>query len=392
MERMTFGIVALGLLLPLQPGCSDGPGSLPSLVFAADASTSDAGEASADASSRSTPCPGTQPTTVFTTSDLLDKLTLLDGTLYAEVSPSSTASMLAGGVVRCPTSGCSSPQLVASAPDTAAWGDEAIGTSNVYYSLVGTLALDGDGGSAPNVDGAIDLVALDGSGATAFAPQLAYPTFLATANGQIFWVNDPQAAGDIGTSTVFACPQSSGCAAGDGAGLAGAPWITGIGTSYALFADEANVYVLSDQTVDSASGVANLYSCPLSAPCTAPVLVESNVDTSGSFSFAANGAYLFASEQDKPTVVRIDLAQRATTTILADDQDDPTGLAVDADYVYWGSADGKLVRTRSDGSAGVETVGCGLSSPDHLVLDATFVYFIAGNGSGSAVLRLPKPL
>jgi hypothetical protein len=88
-------------------------------------------------------------------------------------------------------------------------------------------------------------------------------------------------------------------------------------------------------------------------------------------------------------VVRIARAGSAGTN-LSSSENDPWGVASDADHVYWSNAQGNTIRrVRKDGTGTVETLAMQQSSPREIAIDATHVYWTTYVASG-AIRRVAK--
>ncbi len=326
-------------------------------------------------------CPSTTATAVFQqTGASFDKLSVQSGVLYAGLFD-NTASMEVGAV-SCPVGGCSAPTQLAR--NDTSWGDFSVAPSLVYYSLTGTALTLADGGTAPANDGVIHSVKLDGTGDVVASGGLPYPYWLATSGSRLFWVNDPTTFGDNGTSSV----ECIGCS-----GTTSVPWITGLGATYQVFADQSSVYVLAD---DSVSTTGTLYGCSVQNTCSngSPRTVISQLDLSGTGdnSFASDGTNVFAARAGHTDIIRIDPS--GLTSTIATGQQGATGLAYDAaqNELYWGTSTGVIYRVKADGTGEPQSVVCQQSSPRSLAVDGSFVYFVTGASGGDAnVVKVPKP-
>jgi hypothetical protein len=79
-----------------------------------------------------------------------------------------------------------------------------------------------------------------------------------------------------------------------------------------------------------------------------------------------------------------------TAKILADEEDTPRGIAVDATHVYWvNEGDGRVRRVAKDGVATPENVMTGLTKPQAIVLQGNTIYVSTAQDGGS-ILTMPK--
>jgi hypothetical protein len=289
------------------------------------------------------------------------------------------------GVLGFSTSGGSTPPTpvaVVPAGSPLSWGSFGVGGALVYYSLTGNPTGGADGGLVPGI---IHTVHLDGTNDSPFGIAT-YPYLLTVAGGYLFWTDDPVQANATGTATVSLCPLGQ---------CNSSPWITGIGHTYALFADTATLFVLANDPANP-STAATLFSCALpgtGGPCGAsPRKVFSGVDATSNFSFASDGTYVYGTYAAFPGIVRVPVGGGAPTT-LVDNDDMPTALTFDAvdGHVYWTTSGGSIYRARTDGSGGADLLACDLSAPGLITTDSSFVYFVAQSGAESVVQKIPKP-
>jgi hypothetical protein len=291
------------------------------------------------------------------------------------------------GIEACGTAGCGTiPFQVAppaGAPTSLTWGSFALAPALAYYSLTGNASGAPDGGVLPGV---IHSVHLDGSSDTPFIDAV-YPYLLAVAAGYLFWTDDPFEGGEGTTmtpSTVYRCTLA-GCPSGT-------PWMTGIGHTYAIFADANNLYVLANDP-SSASTAASLFSCSLATSCagTPPHVVLTGVDSAAPFSFASDGTFVYGAYAAVTGIVRVAVTG-GTPMMIAGNADAPVSLTldpVDLD-LYWTTAGGSVYRA-TPGGADLQLLACNQSAPSLIATDATSIYFANVGGTESAVERLPKP-
>jgi hypothetical protein len=296
------------------------------------------------------------------------------------------------GMYGCATSGCSStPMLVAGPGMELFWGSFALTPVIAYYSLTGNATGAPDGGLLP---GAIYQVGLSGMGNLPFGGS-SYPYLLALGGGYIFLTDDPVqgGGGENAASTVFVCFLAPPC-------NPTMPWITGIGHSYSLFADAANIYVLARDPT-STSPTATLYACVLppetfsaAQACTGgagahPILTNVDV-TSGTPSFASDSTNVYGTYAGSPGIVRVPVTGGSPDT-LPTNGETPTSLTVDADgFVYWTATSGNVYRQLKDGSQPPQLLACGQASPGLITTDSSSVYFV-DQGTDALVVKISKP-
>jgi hypothetical protein len=112
-------------------------------------------------------------------------------------------------------------------------------------------------------------------------------------------------------------------------------------------------------------------------------------------SLAADGTTLYLGTNDG-RVLSLPKAGGATTTLIGSDvggATDKSSVAVDGDYVYASNLwDAQIVRVPKTGGK-IEVIADHLIDPGVMVMDATYVYVVAGDGNappGRGIVRFPK--
>jgi hypothetical protein len=248
-----------------------------------------------------------------------------------------------------------------------------------------------DGGDAtvgPAVDAAVDAAAdaaADAGGDATLGP----PVDAATGAG-----------GDGSSTTTDAGPPTCGDKTSDpancgscghsclgGACVAGAcqPFVvatyTTAGNGRAIAVDPHNVYFTTSNT-------GSLFSCAKTGCGTSPTLLSSTVLAPYSLVFDPAAGSLWLDEWAADAVDRFSPSGTLDTQITG--QNEPTGLAFDSSYVYWGSSS-SIVRGSKDGSSQA-TIAAGLpSSVNAVAVDpVSDTVFGALSGDSAAIVAAPR--
>jgi hypothetical protein len=309
----------------------------------------------------------TNATEVFATDAGLEALAATNGFVFAEL-----AFATGDGVLRCATTGdCTSNTsfITVDVNDTLE-SYSANAASLLHYSIQG-----------PAIgQGSIHAANLDATGDQTLEMNLAAPSWIASAGAKTFWVDDPIAAGDT-TPAVVHC---IGCSGPD------APWIAGLGQTYALFTDAMNVYVLADD--DLGQGTLGLFACSMSAACAAaPNNFVSGLDEdTTSACLAGDGTHAYVVEPDEGTLMRYDLLGNSST--LGGGISTFSTIAVDATAgnIFYGTSDGNVGALKTSGAGNTALSSCSVAVDD-VTFDATNVYVhVAPTPSSSIVYAIPR--
>ncbi|HEY2368459.1 MAG TPA: hypothetical protein VGH87_18810 [Polyangiaceae bacterium] len=296
-----------------------------------------------------------QMTELFGELDAYDAISVQNGLVSVEIPGS--------GVVTCSVNGCDSPTLLV-ASDAYVTG--ALASSVTYAAQDGT----DDGVSG-------ELHVVDASGDHAIATGLAYPSWVATSGARTFVADDSFSYDD--TPATIACV---GCTS-DGQA---APWISGLGGStYGMFADATNVYVLAD---DPTLSTVQLLACSASHPCWGePRIVLDGLDqTITAQQIASDGDAVYVARAVTSDVVRVDAS--GVTPILP--TTNASALVWDASmHVLWfGTPNGDVGYANADGTANT-LIASAAGSIRAIATDDSSVYVVTG-ASGEIVMKTQK--
>jgi hypothetical protein len=147
----------------------------------------------------------------------------------------------------------------------------------------------------------------------------------------------------------------------------------------AICTDGASVYWIEcppGQTCGSALDAANLYDLSLATGKFGTFAL----DISSLGSTVVDSTNVYITNPDTGVVEAID-RQLGTVTTIAQGQNEPMGIAVDAVNVYWTDTNGTVMSYALDGGA-TATIAAGQSSPNSVAVDSTFIYWTdVGNGT-----------
>ncbi len=315
----------------------------------------------------------TNATLVMTSQSSLEQLTATNGFVAASIESGSGLSTT--GIVDCAAgTTCTQPKNLL----TLAFSDE-FGAYAASSSLIYTLN-QASGGS-------LHSVGFDGTGDTVLLSGLKRPLWTAVSGARTFWVDDDQ-------TTLPASVHCLGCSGGD------AVWMPTPATTYGVFADANDVYVIGD--VDANGTVAAVYGCPVTGPCTATTrrTVISGLNPSvfafGSTLpdamalFASDGANVYVSDNANQ-VVRVD-ASGAQTTLVAGVAAGAIAVDPQTKEIFLGDDGGRIARAPSDGSSPPVTISAcaGNDLVFWLAFDAQNVYALVYEPDGSSAVYAIK--
>ncbi len=326
-----------------------------------------------------------KPTLVYSTTDTLYGVFVRGGRLFFETFSSANNST---SVASCDPSSCVAitPYILA---DPVLWTED-ITAKHIYWTDVGDK---GDAGPAKN--GAITSIAwvADAGAKTTVNGTLNYPNYLReTADeSQVFFTDDPN--NDFtnvpGAATLLKCTLPT-C-------VSPVLWGSGFFTTYSMVMGASRVFFMAAS--DLAGSKKSLYACSQTAPCDTPPkkLIEGQALNNEAYAEANDTVYITSADQNSIQQV----APGGAITTFAADQTTPHALAIDSGFAYWfavtlqqgkGSYIAEMRRKKLDGSGSVETILCGLNTPDQIHFDADHVYVTeASSSSGTRIERIPKP-
>ncbi len=305
-------------------------------------------------------------TPLFTSTSNYNVLAVQGGFVYLDITGS--------GVSRCASTGCAGPLTIVTVPNTVNDTYQSFGLASalLYYTFQSSLTA--DGGAA---NGELHSVGLDGTGDKAVLTNLAYPLWVATSGSRIFWVDDPLSGVVPGTN-----PATVNCIGCIGSGST--PWITQLGMTFGLLADQNNVYVLEDDGTGTATD--KLVACGTQTACAAAprTVVPSltSLTPPEIANVASDGTYAYVARPSHSDVVRVDGAGAVVSVVTGHNV---YAVAVDGNgNLYYATDTGYIFRTRADGSDAGAAVAlvCNQTSITDIAVDAQNVYFLAGTTSG----------
>ena len=326
-----------------------------------------------------------KPTVVYSTTDTLYGVFLQGGRLFFETFSSANNST---SLAACDPSSCVAitPFILA---DPVLWTED-ITSKHIYWTDVGDKV---DGGAAKN--GGLYSIAWPGDAGpkTAVNSALNFPNYLRenADESHVFFTDDPN--NDFtnlpGPATLLKCTLPT-CASP-------VLWGNGFFTTYSLVMGVSRVFFMASS--DLAGSKKALFACSQTAPCDMPPKKLLEGQALNKEAFAESNDTVFITSADQNAIQQI--APGGAITTFAANQTTPVALGIDAGWVYWfaitlpqgkGSYIAELRRKKLDGSGSVETILCGLNTPDQIHFDADHVYVTeAGASGGTKIERIPKP-
>jgi hypothetical protein len=116
-------------------------------------------------------------------------------------------------------------------------------------------------------------------------------------------------------------------------------------------------------------------------PGTADTQLAANVDLAYAIDLDATHVYFVSSNTTTGSVRRV-LKDGTQAEVIASNQQEPRGIALDANYVYWVNRVGGQVARADKASLAVQILATGQANPNRIAVDATSMYWTnRGNGT-----------